>query len=69
MCSVRTAIVALAAQEGDKTKCTGSWQALGRVLGLESLGLATAALAATSMQEVSIHRLLAWQLPPNIASC
>lgn len=51
---MRTAIVALAAQEGDKTKCTGSWQALGRVRGLGSLGLATEALAA-DLNAGSVH--------------
>lgn len=51
---MRTAIVALAAQEGNKTKCTGSWQALGRVRGLGSLGLATAALAA-DLNAGSVH--------------
>lgn len=51
---MRTAIVALVAQEGYKTKCTGSWQALGQVCGLGSLGLATKALAA-DLNAGSVH--------------
>lgn len=51
---MRTAIVALVAQEGYKTKCTGSWQALGQVRGLGSLGLATEALAA-DLNAGSVH--------------